>query len=559
MKKIIIVGHNQDNCEKLESLFHHFGMKQALPSRREGLTPIQIGELLTKVVKMQEQQFGAQKDSEIQLLSEKLPTHIRKRQAKKHLKKKLNTHTSISTPKSTWDYIPMDLLIANIDNEFWGWADKNALDHLDYWTKIDPSILFVLTYDHPSTLLVNLDKSELLIDSKTIFEHLNDWENYNKKLLSFYEKNPDNVILVNSSRVYQHNQNTLTAIRSRIISDMEETNSHELVLEIESGEVEEISPINNIIINTILHHKESAVETYLSLQNKAHFPCVDKSYELNIDSYVDAWNENKSKDVIIKNSSKENEGLVRDINNKIQENKKLESEIEKGKKEICTLNNILNERETEYKELSTQINHTQIKLDEFNNLNIELKKELTKEKNESKSLSIGLNEAQKKLSEYGKVNQELKDKLVKNQQDSNNETQELVAQLHSVQMQLEKQYKYNKELIDSPPIYGAEDRIKYHLKYRVGNILLKNGDSFTGWCKMPFSLMYAYAEFRINYSDRQSRILPRIEEYQDYEKAIKVKQGVSYQLGTLFLENLSKPMRWFSLPFMIKKEIKKSK
>lgn len=558
MKKIIIVGHNQENCEKLESLFHHFGMKQALPSRREGLTPIQIGELLTKVVKMQEQQFGAQKDSEIQLLSEKLPTHIRKRQAKKHLKKKLNTHTSISTPKSTWDYIPMDLLIANIDNEFWGWADKNALDHLDYWTKIDPSILFVLTYDHPQSLLLELENHESNIDKDVILEKLNDWNRYNTKMLEFLEKNPERVILVSNERIYQ--KNVMTLVYNQVSpNNSDDTMDVEVVSDSFNHE-KYSSPLFKMISNQILRLSSEVMNTYHKLQNESRFPCLDEIDDNdNLDSIIDVWKDNIRNIKILKEKINtidlENELLLSQLHH-IQE--ELTSHVDKSSSEKSELLKEYEKLKADKEKLLQEYENNKqlgakVKEELENKLNISLseKRDLLEQKLATqKEKEEILNHYKNEKADLENTKHEIEEKFKNSLRDNDL----LLSQLHLAQEELFKIHLGKTE--QKEKLFGAADRFKNELDYRIGSILVKNSSSIIGWFKIPFSIWKEYSLYKEDKKIKEILNLPSIELYEDFYEVEKIKRHLSYKLGCVFLKNIKSPIGWICLPFSIVKEVK---
>lgn len=556
MKKIIIIGHNQKNCEKLESLFHSFGMKQALPSRREGLSPVQIGELLNKVIKLQEQQLGSQENTEVQLLPEKLPTHLRKRQAKKHFKNKSNALASI--PKSTWDYIPMDLLIANIDNEFWGWADKNALDHLDYWGKIDPSILFILTYDHPQSLLSELESHESNIDKDVILEKLNDWNRYNTKMLEFLEKNPERVILVSNERIYQ--KNIMKLVYNQVApNNVDDTTDIAAASNLANNE-KYLSPLFKMVSNQILRLSNEVMDTYRKLQNESRFPCLDEiDNNDNLDSLINIWKENIGHIKIFKEQintiNLENELLLSQLHH-IQEEysshmDKLSSEksdlLKEYEKFRADKEKLLQEYENN-KQLGEKVkeeleNKLNISLSEKSTL-LEQKSAIKKEQEEI------LNYYKNEKANLENAKYEIEKKLKNSLRDNDL----LLSQLHLAQEELFKIHLNKTE--QKEKLFGAADRFKNELDYRIGSVLVKNSSSIIGWFKMPFSLWQEYSFYKSDKKTKEKLNLPSIEQYEDFYEVEKIKRHLSYKLGCTFLKNIKSPIGWICLPFSIVKEVK---
>lgn len=555
MKKIIIVGHNQENNEMLETLFQHFGMKKALPSRREGLTPIQVGELLSKAIKSQAPQI--QEIDEEELLK-KLPPHISKRRLKKNLKKQQSTQAATALPKSMWDYIPMDLMIANIDNEFWGWADKNALENLEYWKNLDPSIYFVLTYDRPQSLLLELEhyESNSNIDKVAILEKFNDWTSYNTKILDFLEKNPERAILVNNERIYQ--KNMMKLVYSQVAPS--NLNNTDVIIDSDSfDQKQNLSPLFKIISNKILKTSPEVMNTYNQLQSKSHFPYLDEIDDIDsLDSLIDVWKENVENRKIFKekinSTNLENELLLSQLHH-VQE--EFASHIDKSSSEKSELlkeyekfkvdkEKLLQEYENKQKsldKLNVELeNKLSISLSERSTL-LEEKSELLKEKEEI------LNRYKNEKTNLENAKHEIEEKLTNSLRDNDL----LLSQLHLVQEEL-FEFHLGKSESDKK-LFGAADRFKNELTYRIGSTLVKNSQSLIGWLKIPFALWNEYSVYREDKKIKEKLNLPSIEQYEDFYEVAKIKRHLSYKLGYVFLKNIKSPIGWICLPFSIAKEV----
>lgn len=547
MKKIIIVGHDQENNEKLETLFQHFGMKKALPSRREGLTPIQVGELLSKAIKSQAPQIQEIDEEE---LPKKLPTPISKRRLKKNLKKQQNTPAASALPKSMWDYIPMDLMIANIDSEFWGWADKNALENLEYWKNLDPSIYFVLTYDHPQSLLLKLESENEEISKEIILEKLDDWNTYNTKILDFFEKSPERAILINNERIRQQNNSSLKALYSQVVPN--EFNRQEIVSfeELSMDQAVSESPISSVLVNTIINNSPEISETFSRLNQQANFPSVEY-YNSDIDSVIEAWRENFYKNKKLEMKIKENEVKSMEIRRKSNELEMIKLDNNKKEEEIShtvKYNNTLLEQiytiQNKYEEIYLENKNTQKKIEE-----IEREKGDVLIENNRKSELLSSYEGNIQLLQQGKDLLENKIETIEN------ENKLLLSQLLFVQEELERIFKEK----DSPRkddklLFGAADRIRKQLDYRIGSTLIRNSSSFLGWISIPYSLFLTYYDYKKN-SSKELANLPPVEQYQDASEAEKLKKHLSYKLGVTFIQNIKNPFKWLILPFALWKEI----
>ena len=92
----------------------------------------------------------------------------------------------------------------------------------------------------------------------------------------------------------------------------------------------------------------------------------------------------------------------------------------------------------------------------------------------------------------------------------------------------------------------AKDRIKNHLSYQLGQILLKDSKSFFGISKLPFKILWTILKHKNKQKQYQEKItnnpclkLPSLESYPDYKQALKIKNYFSYQLGEAFLTSIS--------------------
>ncbi|ECP6012018.1 glycosyltransferase family 2 protein, partial [Campylobacter jejuni] len=91
--------------------------------------------------------------------------------------------------------------------------------------------------------------------------------------------------------------------------------------------------------------------------------------------------------------------------------------------------------------------------------------------------------------------------------------------------------------------FGASERIKWQLSYRIGKLLidLKNPVQIL---KFPFKLFLEIKQFKFEQKIYKTTIkfypnlqLPPLEEYSDYEQALKIKKHLSYILGKSFINN----------------------
>ncbi|MDE1556679.1 MULTISPECIES: hypothetical protein [Comamonas] len=172
MNKIIVVGHPQSGLDKVHELLLDCGLAQALPSRREGFTPEQIGATLLKAHGVLPVQQVCSADALQQI-----------------------------AVAPVWQGLALDLVLANMEQPLWGWADVQAVYLLDYWKAQDPQTMFVLVYDAPQTALTRHAVEHLETDPEALQAKVNAWVAYNSALLSFHLRNPERSLLVHADQV----------------------------------------------------------------------------------------------------------------------------------------------------------------------------------------------------------------------------------------------------------------------------------------------------------------------------------------------------------------------
>jgi regulator of replication initiation timing len=135
----------------------------------------------------------------------------------------------------------------------------------------------------------------------------------------------------------------------------------------------------------------------------------------------------------------------------------------------------------------------------------------------------------------------------------------LLEQLHIVQEELEKLYSQGgtkaAAISESGPYYGADQRIKRQLTYRLGAVVV-NSHSVKDFVCLPLALKREYAAYQKDIKARKNEKLPPISQYADAHKAEQVKRHLSYRLGQVIMDNAGSPMGWLKLPMALSQETK---
>ncbi len=117
------------------------------------------------------------------------------------------------------------------------------------------------------------------------------------------------------------------------------------------------------------------------------------------------------------------------------------------------------------------------------------------------------------------------------------------------------------------PLFSAKYRIKNHLSYKLGKVIILNCQNLSGIILMPIyilsTIIYHKQNKKISFSDMKNvtNDIPKLKDCFDYKEAIKIKKYTSYQLGNLLLlasKNWYKG-GYLKLPFDIYKMLKNQK
>lgn len=540
MNKIIIVGHPQSGCQEVESLLHACGMKPPLPSKRDGFLPADIGATLCKAYKKQ-------------------------------------TLADITVEEdigqidvgSVWNGMALDLLLANLDQELWGWSDPQAIYLLDYWKALDPKVTFVLVYDEPHRVLAETahDKGETL-SPEELSHRLDNWSAYNGALLSFFLRNPGRCLLVNVQQVRRAASSYLKALQVRldfplarlevdqqVTSDStcdnagaedegacsvcdtsSQTTKNDLAMQASRGmAVGALAPLttpfpvpclaDGYLIDCVMAEHPDCLQRYEELQSVANLP-LDR-HGRRYHRPTDAWL------VLVRKRASDS----RVFDELLASGERVTQELQQQTEAFLKL---LEDHATTNIELTTTKKKTEEQAAQLQKQIDTLKAQLAKQTDK---------EAEAPLEQHKELTQE-------------NEL--LLLQLHQVQEELERYYLENQQLkknqapakAPKPVYYGAADRIKRQLSYRLGAVIVQRSNSLSGLLALPWALAREARDFRKEKAQRTPQKLPPIEQYQDAHQAEKVKRHLSYRLGTALVQHGGSPLGWLKMPFLFRREVK---
>lgn len=519
MNKILIVGHPQSGYQEVERLLRACGMAPALPSRREGFAPDQISETLCKAHHTPAlHRLG--NDREVQQVD----------------------------VAPVWQSLAMDLMLGNIDQPLWGWADPKAVYLLDYWLTLDPSLHFILVYDRPHSVLTRMGLQEAAsLTREALQQRLDAWSAYNAAVLGFHLRHPEHCLLVHSEQVHRSAEASLQQVRVRIdapwkdrfaghattsgsltTTEVDDAKPGSQSLSLDDHFTIDASALSTVVVSALLKDQLGSQALYEELQASANLP-LEADLALGEDPALgfEAWH-----------------SLIAQ-RERLQNQRELTRKLQIGHDEVAQLT----QRFDALVQLEA-VTHERLAAEEA-------ARQKAQQKVSSLSAEIESLKAQPSAKRPGSELAE--------------ENELLLRQLHHVQEELERYFLESQRLrgssvaapttehvtSQSRELYGAADRVKRQLSYRLGACMITNSRNLGGWIRMPFALMRESREFRHDRQQTSGHKLPPISAYCDAYEAERIKQHLSYRLGQVFIANSRNPLGWMRMAFAIRREVQR--
>ncbi|MBD3842088.1 MAG: hypothetical protein IE909_09430 [Campylobacterales bacterium] len=500
--KLIVVGHPYSNLEFVVDVMQQCSVSPASKLQKEGIAAEDISQILLKAHGRDPKSIYEQ-------------VHI----------------------NPVWNGLAMDLMMSNIEHSKWVWADSDALPLLNYWKSIDNSIAFVLVYNSPQKALQEMIENTELDLEENLEQVLQNWQKYNRAMLNFFYRNPECSLLVNSEQVGENSQKYLQEVGKQIGLNNEEIIKTVDTIEEKKQNNTQQSELYEYFVRQFVDENESAKQLYMELESIANLPSLkhnSKSCSL----------EKALKYYILE--QKEKEELTKKLE---QESKRVQESQSENELQLTQLMSVQEELEKNYlakRDIENKLQEISTKLDNTVNELSTVKTNYKQTQKEKEELTKKLEQESKRVQETPKTKE-----LVE-------ENKLLLEQLHLVQEELEKYYIENQNLknkkynsVQKQRYYGAAERVKKHLSYRLGIKMIENSKTLSGIIGLPFSLCSELIEFKKERKTREK--LPPISIYMDACDAENVKGYLSYRLGQAMIKSMKSPFGVFKLPFALKR------
>lgn len=408
-----------------------------------------------------------------------------------------------------WQGLTLDLMLGNTEQTLWGWADTQAVYLLDYWKSQDPQIMFVLVYSEPQNVLTNHAVGDLQTEPETLQANVNAWVAYNAAMLSFHLRNPESSLLVHADQVQVSAAHFVEHLNARIrtplqLSGVPLTQSDNLT----AGDGAQTPSQTNAKAED-LTHRQAIVQAGLQ------------------DNALAVW---LAQQVLQEHLE------TGELYAQLQAAASMPLRAQHSGQTLLSAQDLLLQRYRAWGVFVAQ----QISMQQLATL---------------PGLQAELEAEKQKLAQLKQTGA----KQVSNELEQENEM--LLAQLHKVQEELERYYleRQKSQTSKQPkgrPYYGAADRVKQQLSYRLGSTMITQSRSVKGWLGMPFALNAEYKRFKQEQVERSNQKLPSLSQYRDAHEAEKVKKHLSYRLGARMIANSKSIGGWLALPWALYSEVK---
>lgn len=548
----------------MEELLLACGMAEAQPSRREGFTPVEISETLAKV-------HGAVPVQYVRVAEQLEQINV----------------------APVWQGLALDLMLANMELPLWGWADTQAVYLLDYWKSQDPQTVFVLVFDEPLSVLTRQTLEHADAGPEELEAKVNAWMAYNSAVLHFHLCNPDRSLLVHAAQVQTSAKSYLQQVSSRINAQLQLPGEAELQEASEnpqpvpqngqSRQGLESNALAQWLARQLLEEYPQATELYEQLQATASLPqrvhgnvgMQLLATDVQASRRYQAWSSFVAQQVLMQEHAQCLEQQRKTLNEQEQQIEALRQADTTAQLLVAQQQQLLTSNVSTL-QASAQENH--MLLEQLHKVQEELENRFLQGKQQEQALAelpkiqADLKTAQEKVSKLeqaealvGKLTKDLQfEKTKAPTTDLQNENKLLLTQLHKVQEELERYYLENRQLkagshspkSQSKVHYGAANRVRQQLSYRLGATMIAQSRSVGGWFGMPFALQAEAKRFKQEQAARSNQKLPPITQYRDAHEAERIKQHLSYRLGARMIANSKSLGGWISMPWALLGEVK---
>jgi hypothetical protein len=527
INKLMVVGHPLSGYASVEQVLHGSGLHAAAASKTQGLSPTQVSDMLLRA-------YRVQPLNELQALDNFKPIN----------------------PSPVWQTLALDLLLGNLEQELWGWADPQAIYLLDYWKNLDHQLAFVLVYDSPQASMASLfDNPEVDCNEHVVKAASDNWLAYNEALLNFYLGNTERCLLVHGQQVRAKTADCLRQVQHQmgVVLNMPFADGVQTSGSAASSAYPSSSSASHpsssawLAMQTqlcarVISANPKVGQMYTDLQSVASLPmgsAMDKpSFDTDmavLSKFVALHRSNLKIQQVVEELKAAKEAQAQALNQRLAE---LVQSYEHSQAHGHAL-------EHEKQQLFALAEDRLRSIEELRQREVELQGRVNE-------LAVQLQQARDEVNQHAAV---AAADYVKSNKALEEENKMIINELFQVQQQLEQCYLENKNLKDGskyPKLRGAGELIKNSFTYQLGATVVSSKESTMGFIKLPYKLLKKYIEYK-GKKVKSNEAINLLENYIDIEEGNKYKKHLSFKFGEVFIKTGINPIDWFMLPARLNK------
>jgi acetolactate synthase small subunit len=105
----------------------------------------------------------------------------------------------------------------------------------------------------------------------------------------------------------------------------------------------------------------------------------------------------------------------------------------------------------------------------------------------------------------------------------------------------------------NPKLRGAANLIKQDLPYRLGSAVVRCPQSIPHYLALPRKLQRITKDFKDSQVKLSEQRIPCLLDFEDRHEAERVKQHLSYRFGEVLVKAGGNPFHWLLMPYKLKK------
>jgi hypothetical protein len=142
------------------------------------------------------------------------------------------------------------------------------------------------------------------------------------------------------------------------------------------------------------------------------------------------------------------------------------------------------------------------------------------------------------------------------------ENEWMLDQLHELQREIERLERgaprepQSADGAPPPVLFGAAERVREGLDYRIGAAMIRHARSPLGWLRLPGAVLAEVGRHQWRRWRSPAGPRPPLQAYRDAHEGERTKLHLSYRLGHVTLANAWHPIGWLRLPFALARELR---